>query len=61
MIPITLFQEFDQGKPVEVEVPEGIKLTVGNITNWTCAQFNGICRVINTVPGDEGKVVVKVS
>lgn len=61
MIPITLFQEFDQGKPVEVEVPKGIKLAIGDTIYWSSAQFDGICRVINTVPGDEGKVVVRVS
>ena len=46
-IPLTRFQEFDQGMPIDQELPTEWKLESDDIVNWECAQFDGQAVVIS--------------
>lgn len=46
MIPLSLFQSFDHGAEIEIEIPAQHDLRVGDIFSWECAQYDGEAKVI---------------
>ena len=56
IIPANLFQEFDRGGEIIVDIPEPWGMEPDQLIGWECAQFSGFATIITVLPG--GKALI---